>query len=147
MALMAAGTLAAGASYLVHKDRFSSESIFQRQRPAIERVLLDDEELGQERYRQLREGLSRVENSSISEKCRFEHTFQGIMEHGSEEAARQKALRENYRPHHDCDTMPQITDASQHWYGWMGIAGIVGMFTGLLGFARSLRKRVKVPDL
>lgn len=146
-ALMVAGAIALSSSYLIHKNKFSSDAIFQRQRPAIERIAIKNEELGEKRFRQLRTGLARVEEGTIPEKCRFERTFQGKLENGSEEKAIELELRENYRPHPECDTMQQIKDASSEWHGWMGMAGIASFFMGALAFLGSFRKRIKVPDL
>ncbi len=146
-ALMVAGALALSSSYLIHKEKFSGEKIFQRQRPAIERIAIQDEQLGLKRYRQLRTGLARVENSSIPAKCRFEKDFLGTLENGSEEKALEVELRENYHPHPECDALPQIMDASTQWHGWMGMAGLGGLLAGALAFASSFRKKVKVPEL
>lgn len=146
-ALMVAGAIAFSSGYMIHKQKFSSETIFQRQRPAIERIAIQNEELGEKRYRQLRTGLARVEKSSIPEKCRFEKTFQGKLENGSVEKAIELELRENYRPHPECDAVPQIMDASTQWHGWMGLGGLAGFLAGALVFIGSFRKKVKVPDL
>jgi hypothetical protein len=146
-ALMVAGAIAVSSAYLIHKDKFSSDAIFQRQRPAIERIAIKNDELGEKRYRQLRTGLARVEKGTIPEKCRFEKVFQGKLENGSEEKAIELELRENYRPHPECDATQQIEDASKQWHGWMGLGGIAGFLAGALVFIGSFRKRVKVPEL
>jgi hypothetical protein len=146
-ALMVAGAIALSSSYLIHKNKYSSEAIFQRQRPAVERIAIQDEELGLKRYRQLRTGLANLEKSSLPAKCRFEKDFQGTVENGSEEKALEMELRENYRPHPECDPVPQIMDASKEWYGWMGLAGVASLLAGALAFVGSFRKKVKIPEL
>ncbi|MBU0527376.1 hypothetical protein KKE92_02760 [Candidatus Micrarchaeota archaeon] len=139
--LMTAGALAITAAVHVHQKEFNNESIWQRQRPLIERVSSGNQEKAQLNYQKLRTGLTALQNSSDTERCKMENRFKLTLERGDESAAQHEIMNGHFEPHSDCSLSSRLKDESTKEHGIVGLGGAFVFFLGAISFVASFRRR------
>ncbi|MBD3210411.1 hypothetical protein GF318_03445 [Candidatus Micrarchaeota archaeon] len=138
-ALMLAGATVMGAEAHNAATRYSSERIWQRQSPVIERAMRRDPGAKQVKYNELRRELRRLDDSSVREKCIFETRFEAVLRtNGDEEEANKLISRARFEPFSHCSTSSQFQKSAKKWYS---IAGAAAFLLGLYGMVRSAFRR------
>ncbi|MBN1169458.1 hypothetical protein JXA56_00360 [Candidatus Micrarchaeota archaeon] len=138
---MAVGAAAIGTTVYFHQEKYSSESIWRRQKGGIEKVTLSNTEANKLRYEQLKKGLDDLKGAGTEEKCKFELKFAAMLEKRSDKAAEEYLNRKSYNPYLECQCFERIKETGSNWKGWIGIAGLAVFISGLVSFIESLRKR------
>ncbi len=138
--LMTVGALAIGAAVHVHQKEFSNESIWQRQRPLIERVSSGDREKTRLNYQKLRTSLTALNNSSDTERCKMENRFKLTLERGDAEA-QDEIMNGHYEPHSDCSLSSRLKKESTQEHGIVGMGGAAVFILGAISFIASFRRR------
>lgn len=142
---------AAALTYGAHEysARFSNENIFRGVQPEIERVhriearggrdaLARAAELRMQRYGALRAGISRLDNSSAEERCRYKTQFTGGLLSGNPRTLPEATAHEGYEPFSRCRASEQLKDPTTLT---LGIGGISLFLIGFAGFIRSFFNR------
>ncbi len=138
--LMAAGAIAISTAVYMHKAQYSSENIWQRQRPLIERVSEGNREKARLNYQKLRTGLTALKNSSDTERCKMENRFKLTLERGDSEA-QDEIMNGHFEPHSDCSLLHRLKDESKKWFGITGAAGTASFLLGAISLVGSFFRR------
>ena len=139
--VMTAGAATVATSVYLHRDTYSAESVWKRQKEKIEIYSLPLSKSKERRYEQLKKGLSELENSTPEDRCKFEVRFSALVERGTEEAAERHLKTKSYDPYFECTQLERIKDTASEWKGWVGMGGIILFMAGAGAFMESFRRR------
>jgi hypothetical protein len=141
--MMIIGTLVMGAEVHNQATMFSSERIWDRQRPMIERTLRRHPAAKQARFEELRSNLARLEKGTSRERCVFETDFRALLEtRGDQEEADRLIARRSFVPYAHCDASEQFKRGATKWYGLVSIgAFLLGLGSLVASFVRRRRER------
>lgn len=137
--LLLVGATVLGAEAHNQATKFSSDRIWQRQAPVIERTLRSRPEAKQAKFEELRRSLRRHEDSTGQEKCVFETNFEALLRtDNDQEEADRLITRRSFRPYANCEPEARIKDSASKWYS---LAGGAAFLIGLYGMISSFFRR------
>ncbi len=136
--LTAAGAAAIYMGVHDYRGRYSSEAIWQRQRPAVETHVKKPEDK-KRAYDALRLALSKVPVDSREKRCMLEADFAAIVAHGIDtDAAKKEIASRSFEPYAECKGEGEMMSlAKKPPYDIAALAIVLGA----VGFVRSFFRK------
>ena len=119
------------AVYHDYSTKYSSEKIWQRQKPVIEMTYQRDQKKKEEAFDLLRKSLAEdIPTASNDVRCKFEKRFETTVRHkGDVKAAEEEIQRRSFEPLSECDSSSQLSSSFVKWYTALaGVFIMVGIY-------------------